>query len=367
LIGVGAAATTRYGHGVVISGGYMYVIYGILLDNTYLNTIYKLDLTTGTWSGPLSTSGVAPSARRYFGCFVYNGFIYLIGGQDGTNYLNEVHRLDLATLTWSGTLSCSGTPPTARFMNTGRLSGSNFYIFEGSNATTYKNDLHYLSLDTLTWSGEVATTGTPPSARSNSVIEIHGGFLYVFSGTTGTRQNDLHRINLSTLAWSGELSVSGNKPPIIYAAQSSLVSGWMYIYGGYTTTYSASTYRINLNTLTWSDEISLSKKPTGRYGHSLVFYDNYVYLHSGYGSGASDVWRLPVLSGMSYRCTYEGTSNASTEPTWGVVEGVEQTEASSGVKWTAYLDNTVASNRGGLDYYIYSCVPTSGTVPKLLL
>jgi hypothetical protein len=76
------------------------------------------------------------------------------------------------------------------------------------------------------------------------------------------------------------------------------------------------------------------------------------------------LFQFVAAPSLLYRCTSQGTSLAS-EPTWATTVGGETSE-SGGPTWTCYYDDTVASNRAGQDFYIYSCVGTS-VVPDLVV
>jgi hypothetical protein len=65
-----------------------------------------------------------------------------------------------------------------------------------------------------------------------------------------------------------------------------------------------------------------------------------------------------------YRCTTAGSSG-STSPAFPTTEGSTVTESGSTLQWTAYLDNTNATNRKGQNFYIYACTPITGTTPIL--
>lgn len=105
------------------------------------------------------------------------------------------------------------------------------------------------------------------------------------------------------------------------------------------------------------------------FSNSTSYLHYRLYITTGYLSSNCTVIELHLVSTptLVYRCTTAGTSHATTHPTMPITEGSTVTESGSTLQWTAYLDNTVASNRGGLDYYVYACTPTSGSVPKLLL
>ena len=69
------------------------VVFGGHDGVNYLNDVHKLDLTTNTWSGAITTSGV-PSVRGYHTSVVYGDFMVVFGGYDG-GFLNDVHKLTL--------------------------------------------------------------------------------------------------------------------------------------------------------------------------------------------------------------------------------------------------------------------------------
>jgi hypothetical protein len=74
------------------------------------------------------------------------------------------------------------------------------YVFGGYNGSSYFNDLHRLNLDTLTWSGALSPSGTPPNGRYGHTAALYGNYMYVFAGNGGSYLNDLHRTDLSTVA-----------------------------------------------------------------------------------------------------------------------------------------------------------------------
>jgi hypothetical protein len=123
--------------------------------------------------------------------------MYVFGGIDGS-YRNDVHRLNLDTLTWSGALSPSGTPPSPRWAHSAVVYGNYMYVFGGHDGSN-KNDFHRLNLDTLTWSGALSPSGTPPSPRWAHRAVVYGNYMYVFGGYVSGFSNDLHRTDLSTV------------------------------------------------------------------------------------------------------------------------------------------------------------------------
>ena len=142
--------------------------------------------------------------------------MFVFGGKDGNdngngNNLNDVHKLNLNTNTWSGPLSTTGTAPSARWIHTSVVHCDVMVVFGGHDSYR-KNDLHKLNLNTNAWSGAVTTTGTAPTGRYLHTAVIHGGFMFVFGGFDGVHKNDLHKLNLNTNAWSGAVTTTGTAP-----------------------------------------------------------------------------------------------------------------------------------------------------------
>ena len=248
-------------------------------------------------------TGTPPVARLLHGACFNNGRMYIVAGNDGTSYLNDVNYLDLTTMAWSGTVSCTGTPPSGRYGFAYALDGNNFYVFSGDPNTTFPTDVHRLDLSTHAWSGALSCTGTPPVGRwiSNGIVD--DGFLYVFGGrnNSGSPLNDVHRLNLSTLAWSGALSCTGT-PPAVRSGPTSVVdtSHNMYVYGGTYdgTTYYTDVHKLDLSTLAWSGALSCtgtahpgSYEAVGVYSH-----DNKMYLLAGRGTGGTVYNTLSCLN-----------------------------------------------------------------------
>ena len=61
-----------------------------------LNTVERYDPTTNQWYTVASMG----TRRMYSSCTVYNGYVYVAGGHDGTSVLSSVERYDPMTNMW---------------------------------------------------------------------------------------------------------------------------------------------------------------------------------------------------------------------------------------------------------------------------
>ena len=95
-----------------------------------------------TWSQP-AIKGTPPTPRvSVTGCLV-NNTVYLFGGFDGTNWMNDLHTLDLENMLWERKLTY-GTKPTPRCRHTANYLKGKLYIFGGNDCDMSSNNIYTL-------------------------------------------------------------------------------------------------------------------------------------------------------------------------------------------------------------------------------
>lgn len=159
------------------------------------------------WSQP-EISGTPPCPRAAHACCSIGSRMYLFGGNDGQRLYDDLHVLELdeqsGALAWKQPLA-HGTPPSARAGHTidAVCQGTKLVVFGGGNAVGPVNDLHVLDLDSMTWS-QPALNGTAPSPRAgHSSQVIAGEQLLIFGGGFLNKvYNDLHCFNTHSNSWS---------------------------------------------------------------------------------------------------------------------------------------------------------------------
>eukprot|EP00924_Labyrinthula_sp_SR-Ha-C_P004890 maker-scaffold_1-snap-gene-15.40-mRNA-1 protein AED:0.26 eAED:0.26 QI:0/0/0/1/0/0/3/0/526 len=87
----------RYRHCSMVLNGRMYIFGGVDKYQTRFNDLHEFDFKTSRWK-KVCTTPVAPKSRTFHPCSVFNNQIYIFGGFDGENRLNDVHRLYLGRL-----------------------------------------------------------------------------------------------------------------------------------------------------------------------------------------------------------------------------------------------------------------------------
>lgn len=119
--------------------------------------------------------------------------IYLFRGGNGREYLNDLHALDCATYTWR-TVETRGEAPQQRANHSSAVleETAELFIFGGWNGRERLNDIHILDTKTGVWS-RPHVGGDLPYPRAGMTLTALRGRLYLFggSGTSSKCFNDL--------------------------------------------------------------------------------------------------------------------------------------------------------------------------------
>ena len=106
---------------------------------------YRLDkIDTLTWTNP-QTTGVRPRRRRAHTTCVYNNCIYVFGGGDGVQALNDTYQLNLADMHWTE-MKTTGAIPISRGYHSSNLIKNHFIVYGGSDGHECFSDVHVLDL-----------------------------------------------------------------------------------------------------------------------------------------------------------------------------------------------------------------------------
>lgn len=174
-------AIARIGASTVAYNGYMYVIGGSTGGTNKSDVQYAAINSDGSL-GSFSSTASFTNARYGMAVVAYNGYMYLIGGYDGTNFYNDIQY---AVINSGGTLG--SWAPTSSFTNARDYGGAvayggHLYIFGGTTASTYLNDVQVASInadgtvDIPTWTTNFAT------GRNQFGYAVADGYLYILGG-----------------------------------------------------------------------------------------------------------------------------------------------------------------------------------------
>nr|XP_055160190.1 kelch domain-containing protein 1 isoform X2 [Nyctereutes procyonoides] len=220
--------------------GKLYV-FGGYDDKGYSNRLYFVNLRTrdGTyvWEKITSFEGQPPTPRDKLSCWVYKDRLIYFGGygcrrhnelqdcfdvhdasweeQIFWGWHNDVHVFDTKTQNWFQPEIKGGVPPQPRAAHTCAVLGNKGYIFGGRVLQTRMNDLHYLNLDTWTWSGRIPVNGENPKHRSwHTLTPIADDKLFLFGGLSADNipLSDGWIYNVITNGWKQLIHLPKTRP-----------------------------------------------------------------------------------------------------------------------------------------------------------
>jgi len=133
------------------------------------------------------------------------GEVYVFRGGNGREYLNDLHALDVETYTWRA-VQTHGIAPQQRANHSSALlessGASELFVFGGWNGSERLNDIHVLDTATSTWSTP-RVMGVKPHPRAGMTLTALRGRLYLFggSGTSSKCFDDLQVLDRKEMAW----------------------------------------------------------------------------------------------------------------------------------------------------------------------
>ena len=112
--------------------------------------------------------------------------VYVFRGGNGREHLNDLHALHVESFTWRR-VETTGTIPQQRANHSSAIleETGELFIFGGWNGTERLNDIHILDTATSTWTCP-HIGGVLPHPRAGMTLTALRGRLYLFGGS-GTR------------------------------------------------------------------------------------------------------------------------------------------------------------------------------------
>jgi hypothetical protein len=292
--------TGRHSHGMVAYNGWMYLTGGFREvlgnDNTVQIAQINNNGTLGAWS---TSANTFTTARAAHGTVAYNGFLYIMGGQqtDGTS-LSSTQRAAINTDGTIGTFSSTTTvlnQVRSRFLSF--VHNGFLYVvggcdsFSGGDCTNTRNDIRYIAIQS---NGDLTGSWTTNSNNlSNAAQEmsggVHNGYLYVVGGriSGGAAQTSVQKAKVSDDGSIGTFSTTVALSDARFAHGGEFHNGYVYIAGGSkagTVTTDVNYALINNggpgSISSWTGDAG-GDFSTARVFHTNVVYNGYIYVIGG--------------------------------------------------------------------------------------
>ncbi len=232
--------------GVVAYLGHLYVVGGKTSSSYYGNVQYS-DLTSSgglgsnfTTSASFVTGSGSDTGRAGVCAVAYKNRLYAIGGWDGTNYYNTTRYTSINSETGAlGSWSDSGNTFTS-----GRYGASCFaangymYIIGGRNGSTSFNDVQVAPINSDGTLGNWKKTASFSGARSHFVSGYNNGFVYIYGGcttaacTAGYADTQFAQLGLDGMLGPWQLRPSTATGYSPYLTTGTLYNSYLYQFGG---------------------------------------------------------------------------------------------------------------------------------------
>lgn len=214
----------------VVYNGYVYVICG-RSENTVYYAPLNADGTVGVWN----TTTSLPDVRGYSAAVVYNSYVYVIGGWDsGYNIQNTVYYASLNANGTVGVWNTTTSLPDARSDHTSAVYNGYVYTIGGWNGSA-QSTVYYAPLNANGTVGVWNTTMSLPDIRCDLASVVCNGYIYAIGGEFGDDKSAQSTVYYAPLNANGTVGVwDTTYLPVAREEHASVVyNGYIYVIGGH--------------------------------------------------------------------------------------------------------------------------------------
>eukprot|EP01080_Neovahlkampfia_damariscottae_P005065 gene5065-8665_t len=273
----------RNGVGSVLYKQFIYIFGGY--DGTdRLNDLYSFDTIGCIWRElTFKQIGNIPSKREGHTCNRLENRMYIIGGYDG-DYCSDIYELNLNNLIWNK-IKTKGNFE-GRYYSSSVLYNNTIYLFGGKRNKNFFKGIKILNLENKEWNN-LKTIGIEPSPRYFSQTILRNDQLYVFGGFNGNALNDFHCLNLNSFQWREIKILNYLSPEKRSGHQCCILNDKLYLFGGLTSISSTNSFfSFNFQNEKW-DRITSKIAPPKRYNHITISNEliSSIFILFGYDTG----------------------------------------------------------------------------------
>eukprot|EP00891_Asterochloris_glomerata_P009781 jgi/Astpho2/9781/gw1.00149.44.1_t len=276
------------------------------------SSLLKAALREGQWVQPQMRGDRIPVPRYEHACALIGHSMYVVGGNCGGRYLNDVWQLDLDTLAWSN-LQVSGKdlPASQQALGAGTEvelataalppSAGHVLVAWGSNLLSVKDTQLHMTVRTLDTHQRhwciLTPRGQAPPQRGGHSGTLLGSRLFLFGGEDVTRrpQATLYVLDLADMEWQ-TLSAAGVAPAARSAHVAAAYKGrYLIVFGGGSVAHCFNDLHVlDTETMEWSQPPVEGEQPSARAGHAADVLGDTLYVAGGGNntSGCTDLVSL---------------------------------------------------------------------------
>jgi len=260
-----------------------------------------------SWSR-LSSNGLLPGGRSSHSINVIGTKIFVYGGEDTPRhgFDENIRVYDMKINSWE-IPHVTGDIPSLRLAHATTAIDKTLWVIGGREDKNDINDVYTFDTETNIWNKKITSEGFPICSY-HSVVSINN-FIYIFGGCSGNsgRLNTIFKLDTEKLVWSqleakGDLPVARGGPGFCHLNNS------LFVYGGYTGKEELDDlYRFDLESETWIKIIPNGVIPSARSVHVTTTLGNGIITfggefspsahgHEGAGKYLGDTWYYDLVT-----------------------------------------------------------------------
>ncbi|KKW01800.1 MAG: GXT repeat-containing collagen-like protein, partial [Parcubacteria group bacterium GW2011_GWA1_49_11] len=196
-----------YGQTSVVANGYVYVIggyNGVSIQSTVYYAKLNSDGSVGSWN----TTTILPQALEQTSV-VANGYVYVIGGYNGVSNQSTVYYAKLNSDGSVGSWNTTTILPQARYGQTSVVANGYVYVIGGHDGSSSQSTVYYAKLNSDGSVGSWNTTTILPQVLYGQTSVVANGYVYVIGGYSSSYQSTVYYTSLARISMAGTLDLVG--------------------------------------------------------------------------------------------------------------------------------------------------------------
>ena len=288
----------------VVYNGYVYEIGGVNSVGAIVTTVDYAPISSSGTLGSWTATTPLPATTENATSVVYEGFVYEIGGDNGSTYFATVDYAPILSSGALGTWTATTSLPAATDLATSVVYNGYVYEIGGFNGSTLTTvyDAPINSNGTIgTW-----TATTPLLAATDLATSVvYNGYVYEIGGSSTSTNTYFATVDYAPILSSGGLgswTAGTSLPQTTSSATSVVYNGYVYEIGGYNgstpivATVGYAPINSNGTLGTWTATTSL---PVAIENATSVVYNGYVYEIGGLTYGNANVATVYYFKAMA--------------------------------------------------------------------
>lgn len=282
---VGRTPLPQYAHGFLIVDDYLYTFGGLTGYYAPTDSLWYIALRSDTmkWNKGMNL----PGPREDFVFGYWAGCIFIAGGQGPPGFFKECYCASVLSDHSIGEWRRITDLPEERDDVSGFIYNGYMYIIGGRDWEGRKNTVFYGKIEGDTIKEWLTTTPLPENLAFAATC-VYDGYLYVLGGTNGyTISDDVYYAPINTDGSIGAWLATSKLPLPITGASAFAYEGYVYIVGGRSgEIYLSKIYRAKIK-----EDHSLEKweeyteMPYEAVRIRVTVWDGYLYIAGGYNNG----------------------------------------------------------------------------------